>query len=694
MDRGKRLDIQALRAIAVVAVVIYHIWPNRLIGGFMGVDIFFVLSGFLMTSTIMRDAQVVVTSKDRVKSTIPFLVNFYARRIKRLIPAATVTLLSTLGMVYITGNLHLIQETSKQIVASALFFQNWFLANNSVDYLADKNPTAVQHFWSLSLEEQFYLVWPITLLVLLLVTANFYIVYKRERLSSLAIMPVLAMVGLFFTYGYYLTQTEPSLAYFVTPARVWQLLIGGAIAFLPTLKSYDLRLLLPWLGTVMIGYALYRWDGAGFPGWHAMVPTLGTALIIYAGGMASESKWSFENVLRFKPIQWLGDISYSLYLWHWPLIILLPVLFFVDIDTHPQSFLIKIGILVLSIVMAYLSYRYVEQSTRYVKLNNRYIYGIFAVCISLTASLGYLTSTRVEATLENSVSEARALVFDDSNKCVGAKSVFNDCEKSFGFIEDRFAQVASEDSYDFILTTSSSCYSYGARYRSGSQYKEYCIVGDKDSKKEITVWGDSHAQHWVNPVDKIGLENGIKINVIGTSYCTLQEEYKKYQENCDARFNSIKNSGVLDRSEAIIFSVWHRDDINEKGNVLSTSLEKLMSLTNNREIFLLEDIPRAGKSGGPDCVILRESCRYQVDDATRSINETSLFLAEEGLVEKDDIISVEDMFCDEEYCFSNIGGLPVYRDNSTSLNNHMTSSFAYSTWPMLEQKFKDAGVIK
>lgn len=150
MNRGKRLDIQALRAIAVVSVVIYHFWPERLIGGFMGVDVFFVISGYLMTVTLMRDAQPVLKAKNKLKSAWLYLTNFYARRIKRLVPAAAVTLLAILGLVYTTGNLALIQQTATQVFTSALFIQNWQLARGSVDYLANTDPTAVQHFWSLS----------------------------------------------------------------------------------------------------------------------------------------------------------------------------------------------------------------------------------------------------------------------------------------------------------------------------------------------------------------------------------------------------------------------------------------------------------------------------------------------------------------------------------------------------------------
>jgi len=696
MNRGKRLDIQALRAIAVLSVVIYHFWPGSLIGGFMGVDIFFVISGYLMTITLMRDAEPVLNAKRKIKATGTFLANFYARRIKRLVPAASVTLLATLALVVASGNLSLIQETAKQIAASSVFLENWFLAHNSVDYLANTNPTAVQHFWSLSLEEQFYLVWPFLLLILLMTTSSIFIIYREKKLTTLAVIPVILLIAGFFIYGYNLTYDQPSLAYFVTPARVWELLLGGLIAFLPLIKNYDLRLLLPWIGFAMIGYSVYKWGGTDFPGWHALIPTLGTTLIIYAGGIASDSKWSFENLFRFKPIQWMGNLSYSLYLWHWPLLILIPILFLFDIDSHPQSILIKVGLVGLAILCAHLSYRYVEQTTQHANVKKRYIYGAFIIVTASIAGGSYFLSTRTEESVKVAVVEARAIAIDDTNRCVGAKSIHNDCEKSFGYVEGRFAQIGQNDKYDTILSTETVCASYDARNLT-ERIGSICVVGDLESKREITIWGDSHAQHWINPMDKIGQKNNIKVSIIGTSSCFGSKEEN---ENCDTRFELIKKTGVLDRSEAIIVSMWHSDNLkNQKGNNIVNALSTLHSLTDNKNVYLLEDVPISGKEGGPECNALRQSCKNPLEAATGPITKDSKDVVEMKLLPANRVIPVKDMFCDNNYCYSNIGGVQVYRDkkfgsNKNALNSHMTASFAYTLWPALEQKLKDAGVLK
>jgi peptidoglycan/LPS O-acetylase OafA/YrhL len=176
-----RFDIQALRTLAVVAVVIYHIWPTRLPGGFMGVDIFFVISGYLMTLTIWKGVKAVKEQKiKKFNGSVKFLFNFYARRIKRLAPAATVCLLLILLAIFTLGNFGVQQSTASQVISSSIFMQNWHLAGEAVDYLGqDKAATATQHFWSLSIEEQFYMVWPLLLLVCGLVSA--LIITKSKR---------------------------------------------------------------------------------------------------------------------------------------------------------------------------------------------------------------------------------------------------------------------------------------------------------------------------------------------------------------------------------------------------------------------------------------------------------------------------------------------------------------------------------
>ncbi len=692
-----RTDIQALRAIAVLAVVVYHLWPERLTGGFMGVDIFFVISGYLMTLTLMRDIKPVLEAKKKLKATGSYLSNFYARRIKRLLPAATVTLIATLGLIIATGNFALIQETGKQVATSALFVQNLFLANESVDYLHNPEPTAVQHFWSLSLEEQFYLVWPLLLLAIIFLTVNVTVLYRKHKIPG-GIIPVSLLAVSFFIYGYLLTKSDPSMAYFFTPARVWELIIGGLIAFLPQLKHYDLKLILPWIGTVMIGYALYKWDGVGFPGWHAMVPVLGTAFILYAGTTPSESKLSFSNLLKARPIQWIGDISYSLYLWHWPLIILLPILFTFNIEGE-YSLYIKMGILVLSFVLAWLSYRYVEIPAQRIQLKKRWIYILSAIVVGVVAAAGFSASNVAKNETQARLTEVRELAINiESSPCLGARSIANQakCEQSFGFRDTRFEQVDAPDLYLQSLNTGVACNVYHPTTYGPSDPTNYCEVGDPTSLHRIAVLGDSHASHWINALDSIGRKNKINFLILSSGECSWRPIDAPM---CKDRTKFIRDNNLLTNVSAVLVSVWFRYDTENHLQPTASALRNAKDLT-DAPVYLIEDIPPAGYAGGPKCISKGYSCKMPIESLW-PLDETRNKLVDDKLIKENNIISTREIFCDENYCYSFIGGLPVYQTyntradpNSIGGNSHMTATYSLTTSNLLEKRLEIQGALE
>lgn len=215
---GFRADIQALRAIAVAGVVLYHLWPHRLPGGFVGVDVFFVISGYLITSHLLK----------RPPRTPREVAEFWARRVKRLLPASLLVLTVTALVSFKLAPVSTWQDTGKQIVASALYVQNWILSFDSVDYLAaDNAPTAVQHFWSLSVEEQFYFFWPILIGLLALFVAK-----SRSRTKVTYLVGIGLVTGASLVYSIWMSIHEPAQAYFVTPVRLWELSAGGLVAVL------------------------------------------------------------------------------------------------------------------------------------------------------------------------------------------------------------------------------------------------------------------------------------------------------------------------------------------------------------------------------------------------------------------------------------------------------------------------------
>ena len=348
-----RGDIQGLRAVAVALVVADHVfgWPA---GGFMGVDVFFVISGFLITGLLVRERERTGRLSFRA---------FYARRARRLLPAALVTLAATTAVAYVIFLAGRFQETVADVVWAGLFGANINFARQETDYFAaTEPPSMVQHFWSLSVEEQFYLFWP----ALILLAFAFPVSGGRHRARlraggrprTVALWVVLgAVTAASFAWSLHATASSPVTAYFSTFTRAWELGVGALLAVsatqldrLPAL----LRAALAWSGlAVVLGSAFVVDDATPFPGSAAALPVLGTALVLAWGAAPGGpgTRWALGSA----PAGFLGAISYSLYLWHWPVLITAGTLL---TPASPIYYAVTIG---ASLALATVSYYCVEQ---------------------------------------------------------------------------------------------------------------------------------------------------------------------------------------------------------------------------------------------------------------------------------------------------------------------------------------------
>ncbi|MCU1635601.1 MAG: hypothetical protein JWQ68_840 [Cryobacterium sp.] len=343
-----RPEIQALRAVAVVSVVSYHFWPTIAPAGFIGVDVFFVISGFLITGLLLREFD----RSGRIS-----LGQFYLRRSRRILPAAFVVLAATAVVTLLFVPPGEGRRFLAEIAASALYIENWhWFADATRPGFADLASTPVQHFWSLSVEEQFYLAWPLLLMGALWIVGR----YAGGRRRALVL--VLGLVtAASFVHGVLLTLQDNNLAYFSTFSRAWEFGVGAVLACLPVVAGAQwvkVRALVSWVGLAAIGLALWTLtDVETFPGVVALLPVLGTAAVIWAG--TPEVRWSTAGMARLIPVQWLGDVSYSLYLWHWPILLMTP--FITGVPSEPW---VMATLLVLSLVAAGLSKRWIEDSFR------------------------------------------------------------------------------------------------------------------------------------------------------------------------------------------------------------------------------------------------------------------------------------------------------------------------------------------
>lgn len=306
-ERRFRKDIEGLRAVSIVSVVLYHVQAPGFSGGFIGVDIFFVISGFLISGLLLDEA----AATQRID-----LVRFWSRRARRLLPNASLTLLATLALATVIFPTHTRDLLAKEVAAAALYVSNYYFAANAVDYFrAEDALSPVMHFWSLSIEEQFYLVWPVALLV----------AYRTSRGPAL-VAPMLCAVWLLsFAACVSLVRESQPLAFFHTETRCWQL-ATGALAAWWLRRGGALPPVIGWAGLAGIAGGIAGLDDAmTYPGMLALLPTLCAAAVLAA---RPTNGWSSpERLLALPLLQWLGARSYSWYLWHWPVIVFAAALF-------------------------------------------------------------------------------------------------------------------------------------------------------------------------------------------------------------------------------------------------------------------------------------------------------------------------------------------------------------------------------
>jgi peptidoglycan/LPS O-acetylase OafA/YrhL len=330
-----RLDIDGLRAVAVLAVVAYHAFPEAVHGGFVGVDIFFVISGFLITGIIARE----------LGDARFGLATFYARRVRRIFPALIVVLCAVLVMGWLWMLPGPYAQLSSDVFASAAFSANiaLWLQSGYFDVEAARKP--LLHLWSLGIEEQFYLVWPLVLMLA-----------SRLRLSLFWLACAGAVAS--FALNVALIGSNPVATFYLPFTRAWELLAGGALACGWSRIDHgdtasNLR---AGAGAVLIALAIVVLDPASaFPGWWAAFPVAGSALILSA-----PKAWGCRHLLASRPMVWVGLISYPLYLWHWPLLV-----FFALIKFAPLTLLERALIVLLSIALAWATYRFVEIPFRF-----------------------------------------------------------------------------------------------------------------------------------------------------------------------------------------------------------------------------------------------------------------------------------------------------------------------------------------
>jgi len=349
-DHWFRPDIEGMRAIAVGLVLLFHGYGKPFTGGFVGVDVFFVISGFLITSLLLHEQ----INAGRIS-----IWRFYARRVRRILPASTLTVLATIFAAYhllgfISGN-----EFADDAKWTAVFAANIHFALIGTDYLGSQlPPSPLQHMWSLGVEEQFYLVWPSLFLLLAVIVR----VTRRRNVFGVLTTSLLVVIGASLAWSVIQTSSNGTWAYFSPLTRAWELALGALIAVIGPAVSrvsttwvYQVTALLGLAG--IVASALTLRSSMPYPGWAVAFPVVSTALLIWAG--CGNAQTIVGRALSVRPMQWLGARSYSLYLWHWPILMIAA-----QYAGHDLSLWQNSGLLLAAIVASAVTFRLVENPVR------------------------------------------------------------------------------------------------------------------------------------------------------------------------------------------------------------------------------------------------------------------------------------------------------------------------------------------
>jgi peptidoglycan/LPS O-acetylase OafA/YrhL len=636
-----RPDIEGLRGIAVLLVVAFHYGIPGFSGGFVGVDVFFVLSGYLITGILVAEIE---------KTSRLNLLEFYARRVRRLLPACALMLLVTLLVCAALMAPNELSLAGRAARATSLYMSNIFFSINAADYFSpDVKSNPMLHTWSLAVEEQFYLLWPL----LILLGMQFY------RSKKILILLLAGLTASSLVISIWFTARGGTFAFYELPARAWEFGGGGLAVLLPR-KTIQLPrgwgLALGWLGILAIAGSGHFISGdADFPGWIALIPVLGTVAVLVAG--AEHSKQGAGVALRTVPLQTLGTLSYSWYLWHWPFLVFAAVLF------PNLSIAGKVATAVASLAVAGVTHYFVENPIR----TQRYLIQRPAFSLALAAAVMFFS---VSASLV-SMRLASHLASAPQMKA----------------IDVAVADIAS--------MPRQQCVNLGE-----SADLKTCIFGNTSSETNIILFGDSHAIQWFNPLLQIAESHGWKLTTLVKSGCPAADvrtpgSSTAFAVSCSSwRAEALRR--IVGLRPSIVFignasNYFSRKDVS--GSRFGVSPEEWQDGTRRTlktltaaglRIVAMRDNPSSSWDI-PTC--LARSVRHpwhpggscEMDKSTSL--DPAVFEAEKagasGLPNVH-FIDMTDWLCQKDACWTVQAGAVMYRDN-----NHLTGTFANTLAPVL-----------
>jgi peptidoglycan/LPS O-acetylase OafA/YrhL len=685
---GFRPDIEGLRAIAVTLVVLSHAGVGKLAGGYVGVDVFFVISGFLITTLLVKE----LTRTGHIS-----LTGFYARRMIRLLPASTVVLVATVIAAWQWLPSTRFHSISLDALFSTFYGINWRLAHEGVQYLnADAAPSPLQHFWSLAVEEQFYLVWPLLLLI-------FALTWLRRGRTGRAPLVVALVVIVVVSLAVSIWQTTANApwAYFGAHTRAWELGIGALVAMATaglTRMPKGVAAVVTWAGVLaVIVSALIYTEQTAFPGYAAGLPVLGSAAII-AGGCA-RPRAGAGLLLDTWPFQQIGKYSYSWYLWHWPVLMIGPAAF-----NRDPSVKVNLVLAAGSLLLAIASYHLVENPVR----TRTWIrerkwrglsvgLGLSAASAALALIAGLFTPALAtgDSQVDTTAAVAAASDPEAALRAIVAKSVS---------VHDLPANVVpnvEKAKLDVPETYNDRCH---IDYQH-TVADNPCMYGDPNGTRTVFLLGDSHGGHWFPAMDAIAKQRHWKLASRTKSACQAPSVLvhngvlKRQYDECVTWRNGVFDEIVKAKPLMVVMSSNGGDsgnlvDENDKRidtgpnadqlwvQAWNATFDRIAQAGPQTKIVMIEDTPWPGRDAD-ECVAAHPTdlTACQVSRAKSIAKPKRRKLVGAAARAKGvTVIDATPWFCTTK-CPAVVGNILVWKDNS-----HITTNYSRMLAPILEKK--------
>lgn len=671
-----RGDIEGLRALAILLVLLYHAGLTVLPGGFVGVDVFFVISGFLITQLLLRE----VAATGGIS-----LRRFWARRARRLLPASVLVLVVTAVATWLLLPVTRWREIGGDVAAAAAYLVNWRFADRSIDYLAsDSEPSPLLHFWSLAVEEQFYLLWPVLLVAIIYVCRRRGVLPSAPLVGSVLALVAVASLG----WAVHLSFQGTPTAFFVTTTRAWELAIGASVALALPLCARIPRRAAPLIGAAgfaaIVCSAVVFTSDSVWPGLLTLVPTIGTAAII-ASGVSNQDSW-LTRLLGVRPVGWLGGVSYSLYLWHWPVIVIGS--YVVDDNTLTTG----LSLAAASLIPAMLSYYLVENPIRFSRqLKDRNTLTLLlggAVSVA-TIGLGLWLSVAATGVATTSSPDgpqgAQSLISEDGRRAASAPL------STYASITPSLANAA-DDIPDM--------YADGCHAAPEEDRLLKCTYGNPGSKFVVALVGDSHAAQWQPALEMIAIDRGWRLDTYTKSGCFFgdvdvwYETVNRPYASCSAWNDLVIHAFEVAPPDLIItstsgsYSVAMPDGSRITDAAAAPYLVQGMARTWSRlaelsTLAVVLDTPRPNLdvplclAENPDkaqlCAVSRQ--------AAEADSGAAIQRAAAGLSSPDLVADLSADICPGASCTPVIGSVLVWRDT-----NHLTATYVRSLAPALEKQ--------